>query len=778
MAPVRVALVSPYSYTYPGGVGRHVEALAQELTGLGHEVRLLAPYDPDDRLARVLHRGASPQPRPLPDYVIPLGRTFGLPINGAVSNLSGPFGETIGVLGRELRSGNYDVVHVHEPNAPVVSWYATEAACAPVVGTFHTYSTSALVNNVAANVVGARRLYSKLSARIAVSEAARWTAQRFYGGRYRIVPNGVDLSAARPDHLRPNEELKILFVGRADERKGLPVLLRAFEALRGAGVEARLTVAGPAAEEVEPLLLEPEGVEIAGPVDDAQKWRLLGEADLLCAPSLGRESFGMVLTEAFASGTPVVASDIVGYRDVARDGQDSVLVPVGDAVALGEALRSLAFDPAKRSAMAEAARERADRFAWRHVAEEVAEVYEEALSVPQREGRMPRLAQRTGVVPMEPGPRVPPQRLRSLEPEDPSAGRRRVARTARRVVVGAGAILGVGLALLALRRLGIESLGRAIVAATPVWVLVAFALMCASMLVRAEAWNAILRAALPGTRVRRRDTARGTMIGVLMSATLPARLGEPSRALIVARRVGRVRDRFPIVLGTLVSQTLLNILALTVLGAVMFKTIGLFQGNEDALVVATIAPVVILMLVLSAPWLLRRGKPTRFQRVQQAAALARGAMLQVRSGLQVFRKPKLGGWAALMQLTAWAIQWLACYVLLVALGLDHQAGLGAAAAVLFAVNVTAALPATPSNLGVFQAACVAVLSAYGVGKTNALAYGIILQAVEIGTAVAMGMPALVREGMTWRDMRLRALHAAPVELAQAARRGEAAEAEA
>jgi phosphatidylinositol alpha-mannosyltransferase len=256
------------------------------------------------------------------------------------------------------------------------------------------------------------------------------------------------------------------------------------------------------------------------------------------------------------------------------------------------------------------------------------------------------------------------------------------------------------------------------------------------------------------------------MIGVLMSATLPARLGEPSRALIVARRVGRVRDRFPIVLGTLVSQTLLNLVALVVLGAVMFHTIGLFQGNEDALVIATLAPVVLLALVISSPWLLRRGRPSRFQRVQYTAAL------------QVFRKPRLGSWALLMQLTAWGIQWLACYVLLVALGLDSHAGIGAAAAVLFAVNVTAAVPATPSNLGVFQAACVAVLSAYGVGKTNALAYGIILQAVEIATAVAMGMPALVREGMTWRDLRLRTLYAAPVELRHAARGGDAAEAEA
>jgi len=714
----------------------------------------------------------------MPEYLIPLGRTVGLPANGAVSNVS-LFPDAIAALGRELRGGGYDVVHVHEPNVPAVSWYAAEAARSPLVATFHTYSTSRIANGLAANVAGARRLYSKLSARIAVSEAAEWTARRFYGGRYRIVPNGVDLSAARPDPSRPREEPRILFVGRSEERKGLPVLLRSFEALRAAGVASRLTVAGATPIEVEPLLLEPEGVEVAGRVTEEEKWRLLGEADVLCAPSLGGESFGMVLTEAFASGTPVIASDIAGYRDVVRHGVDGMLVPVGDAVELGESLRALALDSAERARMSEAARERADRFAWPRVASDVTEVYEEAMAAPQPARPVARLARRAGVTPTESGPRVPPERLPSLEPDEPTWGRRRAARAIRRAGVGAGAIVGLGLAALALQRIGLESIGRAILAATPVWMLVAFALMCASMLVRAEAWHAILRAALPGTRVRRRDTARGTMIGVLMSATLPARLGEPSRALIVARRLGRVRDRFPVVLGTMVSQTLLNILALVLLGSVMFATARLFQGNEDALVIATIAPVVVLALVLSLPWLLRRGKPTRFQRVQQAAAVVRRAMLQVRSGLEVFRRPKLGGWAALMQLAAWAIQWLACYVLLVALGLDERAGMGAAAAVLFAVNVTAALPATPSNLGVFQAACVAVLSAYGVGKTNALAYGIILQAIEIATALAMGMPALVREGMTWKDLRLRALHAAPVELANAASRGnEAAEAEA
>ena len=388
---MRVALISPYSYTYPGGVGRHAEALSEQLLEAGHEVRLLAPYDPDDRLARVLHRGARPQPRPLPDHVIPLGRTMGLPLNGAVSNLA-VFPESVGRLSRELRSGNFDVVHVHEPNAPYASWYATESARVPTVATFHTYSTSALVGRFTANVAGARRLYSKLSARIAVSEAARWTAQRFYGGRYRIVPNGVDLSAARPSAARPHDELQILFVGRAEARKGLPVLLRAFEALRGAGVRARLTVAGATETEVEPLLLERDGVEVAGRVDDDEKWRLLGEADLLCAPSLGGESFGMVLTEAFASGTPVVASAIAGYSDVVTDGHDGLLLPVGDAVELGESLRSLALDPERRMRMAANARESAERFAWPRVASDVTEVYEQALETPapfdaQRAGR-------------------------------------------------------------------------------------------------------------------------------------------------------------------------------------------------------------------------------------------------------------------------------------------------------------------------------------------------------------------------------------------------------
>src|SRR4051794_3385782 len=715
-----------------------------------------------------MHRGARPEERPLPDHFISLGRTIGLPANGAVSNLAiTPF--AVSVLGSELRHGGYHVVHVHEPNAPFVSWFATETARVPLVGTFHAYSTSRFVNRFTASFLGARRLYNRMQVRIAVSEAARWTAERFYGGRYRLIPNGVDLTQAPDDPVAASEQLRLLFVGRADARKGLPILLRSFEALRAAGVDASLKVVGATPEEVEPYLLDDEGIEIAGRVSEPEKWRLLYETGLLCAPSLGGESFGMVLTEAFAAGTPVVASDIAGYRDVVRGGTDGLLVPAGDAVALGEGLHELAVERERRAELTTAARERAERFAWPRVTQEVMGAYEDAIELAA--SVEPSRARRLGLRSADGLPVRRPQRLPSIEPADPpGAALARVTKVARRAALAGGVAIGAGLTALALERIGIQSIGNAIVAATPVWVLVAFALMCGSMFLRAESWHAILEAALPGARVRRRDAARGVMIGVLMSATLPARLGEPSRALIVARRIGRVRERLPVVLGTLVSQTIFNLFALLVLGAIMFATVDIFKNHEGAVIAVAVAPVAALAMVLAAPALMRRGAPSRFIRVQRWLAKARNALVGVRRGLAVFRRPKLGGWAAFMQLLAWAVQWFACYALLVALGLDHTAGVGAAAAVLFAVNVTAVLPATPSNLGVFQAACVAVLSAYHVSHTDALAYGIILQAVEVATAVAMGMPALVREGMTWKDLRLRAINASPVELSAQRRR--------
>jgi phosphatidylinositol alpha-mannosyltransferase len=765
---MRIALVSPYSWTYPGGVTRHIEALAEQYAAGGHDVRVLSPVDPDDRLAVRLHRGARPWRRPLPDYVVPLGRTFGLPCNGAVSNLA--YGvSTLVALRRELERG-YDVVHLHEPVAPIPGWDSLMTVDAPLVGTFHSYSENAVFINVA-NVLGARRRLNRLHVRIAVSEAAAWTGRRFYGGTYRVIPNGVDVPAREPAARMPaaaGEPLRIAFVGQAVERKGLPVLLRAFEALRE-HLPATLHVVGVTAEELAPLMLDDRGVVALGKCGEAEKSAVLEQADVLCAPSLGGESFGMVLTEAFAAGTPVVASDIAGYRDVVRDGVDGLLVPRGDATALAEVLRDLALEPARRAALARAARDAAERYAWPRVAAEVLDAYGDAIALhaaPAPASAVVRAARRRGLGPAD-GTPVPPRRLPTLEPAPAGAAAPRAGvALARRAAVGVAAFAAALLAVVALRRIGVERVGEALLAATPTWVLLGLGLMCGSMVLRGLAWHAILRAALPRARVRATDALQGTFVGVLMSATLPARLGEPSRALIVARRLGRPREHLPVVLGTIVSQTLLNILALVVLGIVMFSTVDLFT-HHTALLLVAIAPLVLALAVLLAPALLRSGKARRASRVALLAREVRSALVQVRDGLRVFRRPRLGGTAAVAQLSAWVVQWLSCYVLLVALGLDDRAGIGAAAGVLFAVNVTAVLPATPSNIGVFQAACVAVLGAYGVGHADALAYGIILQAVEMATAVVMGAPALVKEGLSWREVRLRAMHASPVELAPA-----------
>src|SRR3954468_189291 len=191
---MRVALVSPYSWTYPGGVTRHIEALAIEPDRAGHDVKVLAPFDPDRRRTALLHRGARPQARDLPEWLVPLGGTIGWPSNGAVSNLAGtPSG--VATLRRELRTGGFDVVHVHEPVAPAIGWDALTSANAPLVGTFHCYSESILPHKVAA-LLGARRKLNHLNVRVAVSEAAAWTGRRFYGGRYRVGPHRGRLPAA------------------------------------------------------------------------------------------------------------------------------------------------------------------------------------------------------------------------------------------------------------------------------------------------------------------------------------------------------------------------------------------------------------------------------------------------------------------------------------------------------------------------------------------------------------------------------------------------------
>ncbi len=323
----------------------------------------------------------------------------------------------------------------------------------------------------------------------------------------------------------------------------------------------------------------------------------------------------------------------------------------------------------------------------------------------------------------------------------------------------------LALALLALAQIGVDRVAASLLASQPGLVAAGLGLMCASMFARAFAWHAILACAPTWRRAKRRDAMQGTFIGVLMSATLPARLGEPSRALIVARRLGRARETLPVVLGTIVSQTILNLLALALLGTAMLSSFDPFDGHHDALIAATFAPLAALVAVMLAPVLLPRGVAARSARLQELLVGVRHTLARGRDGLLVFRHPRQAALATAVQLGAWGLQWMSCWLLLMAFGLDTRAGVGGAAAVLFAVNVTAVVPATPANVGVFQAACAAVLvGAYHVATPDAIAFGIVLQAVEVATALIMGMPALVNEGLSWREVRLRTMHAAPVTL--------------
>ena len=756
---MRIAIVSPYSWTYGGGVNRHVEALTEALFAGGHEVRVMAPWDPPDRISRVLHRGAAER-RPQPDYLVPLGRSVGFGANGAVSNL-GITHYAVNTMRRELRAGDFDVVHVHEPPAPAISWDACSFRGAPVVGTFHAYSTKPVPNWIA-NGLGARRKFNQLHARIAVSQAAAWTGRRWFGGEYHVIPNGVDVDAPPTWPKAPSDELRVLFVGRPEERKGLPVLLQAFEGLVE-HVPARLTVIGSSQDDVKRYLTDDaaeDRIEALGRIGGPELWRHLHEADVLCAPSLTGESFGMVLTEAFAAGTPVIASEIAGYSDVVTHGVDGILVPPADPQRLAEELQGLYLEPERRMQMGRAARTSAQRYAWPNIAAQVERVYEQAQEAPAPATTLERISRARGFAPIDGSRPSRPARLPSLDPEPARAAARHGV--ARRVALGVAGILGIGLTALAANKIGLQNVVASMVRSDLSLVLMALGLMAVAMMLRAGSWYAIARAALPYTPLRRRDVTSATMIGVLMSATLPARLGEPARAMVLARRTGRMRSTFPVLLGTLVSQTVLNIAALALLGVIIVASTDLFHSASTKLFVFSLAPLVVLLALLLAPVVVRRQNGSG--RLARISAAVRSALLRVRQGLTVFRNPRYGSFAATAQLAAWGVQLVSCAVLFEALGMSGV-GIGAAAAVLFAVNVTAVVPATPSNIGVFQLAVISVLTTgFGVAAADALAYGVILQAVEVATAVVLGLPALVREGLTWSDMRLRALSAAPVRL--------------
>ena len=362
---MRVGLVCPYTWDVPGGVQAHVHDLAVALIGLGHDVSVITPADDDT---------------PLPPYVVSAGRAVPVPYNGSVARMAfGPLSARR--VRRWLREGDFDVVHVHEPTSPSLSLLATWSFDGPLVATFHTSITRSRAMAAAYAIL--QTALEKISGRIAVSEAARRTLVEHLGGDAVLIPNGVHVggfSEAPPFPGWPGEGGALGFLGRIDEpRKGFPVLLQAFEKLAGVRPQLRLLVAGPGdGDDVRTSLPEAvrSRVTLLGMVSDADKARMLHSVDVFVAPNIGGESFGIVLLEAMASGTPVLASDLDAFSVVLDDGNAGALFKTGDPRALAAAAAALLDDPAARAAFAQRGAACVRSYDWSIVARDVVRVYE------------------------------------------------------------------------------------------------------------------------------------------------------------------------------------------------------------------------------------------------------------------------------------------------------------------------------------------------------------------------------------------------------------------
>ena len=363
---MRIGITCPYTWDVPGGVQAHVRDLSAHLIGLGHDVSVLTPVDDPDEAH-------------LPPYVLSAGRAVPVPYNGSVARLVfGPLSLTR--TRRWLRDGEFDVLHVHEPTVPSVSMLACFAASGPMVATFHTATARSRALQVFGTAL--QPALEKISARIAVSVAARRVVVEHLGADAVLIPNGVDVArfdGALPLPDRPAGPT-VVFLGRIDEgRKGLAVLLEALPELVRLVPGVRLLVAGPGnaseVREAVPRSLR-HRVELLGLVSDADKASVFASGHVYCAPNTHGESFGIVLVEAMATGTPVVASDLEAFRRVLEDGRAGVLVPVRDAGALAAALGALLCDPDRRARLAAAAREAVRVYDWATVTRQVVDVYE------------------------------------------------------------------------------------------------------------------------------------------------------------------------------------------------------------------------------------------------------------------------------------------------------------------------------------------------------------------------------------------------------------------
>jgi len=354
---LRIGIVSPYSLTVPGGVQQQVLGLARSLRAKGHEVRVLGPCD-----------------GPPPDaFVTPLGNSLPTAVNGSIAPLAPDASAALRTI-RALNDEAFDVVHVHEPLVPGPSLTALLVKMAPVVATFHSAGESAAYRTFSRQL---KWVASRIDIRVAVSKDAVELAQRYIGGDYEVLFNGIELGDYSSPSTTPRENA-IFFIGRHEERKGLSILL---EALSKLPPDVHLWIAsdGPQTAELKTRFASDSRIEWLGRISDAEKISRMSRASVFCAPSLHGESFGVVLLEAMAAGTPVVASNLDGYRNVATDDETALLVETGNVASLASALARVLVDPRLAARLTANGREHAQRFSMDALADRYIEMYERAL---------------------------------------------------------------------------------------------------------------------------------------------------------------------------------------------------------------------------------------------------------------------------------------------------------------------------------------------------------------------------------------------------------------
>ena len=369
---MKVALVSPYDFTWPGGVTGHISQLAQQFGRLGHQVKIMAPHSPNFR------------PDEQNSDFLPLGRSVPVPSGGSIARLT--FSVWLRPKVQEiLAREEFDIIHLHEPLMPMLPLFVLQAADAPKVGTFHAFFGR--FRNYGWSHPVLKHWDRRLDGRIAVSTAARQYASRFFPGDYHIIPNGIDL-----DHFSRQQEpmpglddgkLNILFVGRLEKRKGLRYLLEAYGALKWDFPNTRLLVVGPGNPDKDCYRVLSEralrDVVFLGNVSYSELPRYYRAADICCSPATGRESFGIVLLEAMAAGKPIVASRIEGYSGVLSHGEQGLAVPPKDSTSLADALALLIRNPDLRAQLGARGRETVERYRWETIAGEVMDYYKSIL---------------------------------------------------------------------------------------------------------------------------------------------------------------------------------------------------------------------------------------------------------------------------------------------------------------------------------------------------------------------------------------------------------------